>query len=153
MKIFFLHNWGRSFNIWCQIETALNISKILKWWNFRTGLNYFVGSATGSWAPYQKSQEHAIHFELLIDVLAKKIDGVMAISKFDLFFNLVTQFFTYFFVQVTCRNQWPSTYVDQVWWWYVKAFMSYAWQNGQINRQTEGQTDRQTDKRTHLPKL
>ena len=39
--------------------------------------------------------------------------------------------------------------------------MSYAWQNGQTNRQTDkltdrqtdGKTDRQTDKRTYLPKL
>ena len=38
---------------------------------------------------------------------------------------------TYFFVNVTYWNCWPISYVDQVWWWYVKAFASYAWQNGQ----------------------
>ena len=48
---------------------------------------------------------------------------------------------TYLFVNVTHWNCWPITYVDQVWWWYVKAFMSYAWQNGQTNRQTNGQTN------------
>ena len=53
---------------------------------------------------------------------------------------------TYLFVNVTYWNCWPIPYVDQVWWWYVKAFMSYAWQNWQTNRQT----DRQTDKRTYL---
>ena len=26
---------------------------------------------------------------------------------------------TYLFVNVIYRTQWPSTYVDQVWWWYV----------------------------------
>ena len=48
---------------------------------------------------------------------------------------------TYLFVNVAYRNCWPIAYVDQVWWWYVKAFMSYAWQNGQTNRQTNGQTN------------
>ena len=47
---------------------------------------------------------------------------------------------TYLFVNVTYWNCWAIPYVDQVWWWYVKAFMSYAWQNGQ------------TDKRIHLSK-
>ena len=79
-----------------------------------------------------------LHFELLIDVLAKKIDGVMAMTYF---FTQWPSSMTYLFVNVTCWNCWPITYVDQVWWWYVKAFMSYAWQNGQTNRQTNGQTN------------
>ena len=48
---------------------------------------------------------------------------------------------TYLFVNVTYWNSSPIPYVDQVWWWYVKAFMSYAWQNWQTNRQTDRQTD------------
>ena len=44
--------------------------KISKWRNFRAVANFFVGNVTGSWAPYQESQEHALHFELLIDILA-----------------------------------------------------------------------------------
>ena len=31
MKIFFLHNWGRSFHIWGQIEAVSSISKFSKW--------------------------------------------------------------------------------------------------------------------------
>ena len=34
MKTFFLHNLGRPFNIWCQIEASLNISKIFKMTKF-----------------------------------------------------------------------------------------------------------------------
>ena len=41
-----------------------------KWRNFRAGANFFVESVTRSWTHYKKSQEHALHFELLIDVLA-----------------------------------------------------------------------------------
>ena len=52
---------------------------------------------------------------------------------------------TYLFVNVTYWNCSPIPYVDQVWWWYVKAFMSYAWQNWQTNRQTDRQTNRQTN--------
>ena len=52
---------------------------------------------------------------------------------------------TYLFVNVTYLNCSPIPYVDQVWWWYVKAFMSYAWQNWQTNRQTDRQTNRQTN--------
>ena len=44
---------------------------------------------------------------------------------------------TYLFVNVSYWNCSPIPYVDQVWWWYVKAFMSYAWQNWQTNRQTD----------------
>ena len=45
--------------------------KFSKWRNFRAGANFFVESVTGSWTHHQKSQEHALHFELLIDVLAQ----------------------------------------------------------------------------------
>ena len=30
-KLFFWHNLGRSFHIWCQIEAVFNISKFSKW--------------------------------------------------------------------------------------------------------------------------
>ena len=63
-----------------------------------------------------------------------------------IFFTWWPSSMTYLFVNVTYWNCWPIPYVEQVWWWYVKAFMIYAWQNWQTNRQT----DRQTDKRTYL---
>ena len=48
---------------------------------------------------------------------------------------------TFLCVNVTYWNCSPIPYVDQVWWWYVKAFMSYAWQNWQTDRQTNRQTN------------
>ena len=48
---------------------------------------------------------------------------------------------TYLFVNVTFWNCSPIPYVDQDWWWYVKAFMSYARQNWQTNRQMKGQSE------------
>ena len=51
---------------------------------------------------------------------------------------------TYFFVNVTCRNQWLIIHVDQMWWWYVKAFVSYAWQNKQTNRHTNKPSNKHT---------
>ena len=58
-----------------------------------------------------------------------------------IFFTTWPNSMTYWFVNVTYWNCWPITNVDQVWWWYVKAFMSYAWQNGQTNRQVKGQSE------------
>ena len=59
---------------------------------------------------------------------------------------------TYFFVNVTYWNFWPIPYVDQFWWSYVKAFASYAWQNGQTNRQTDRQMKGQSEI-AYLPKF
>ena len=59
---------------------------------------------------------------------------------------------TYLFVNVTYWNCSPIPYVDQVWWWYVKALMSYAWQNWQINRQTDTQMKGQSEI-AYLPKF
>ena len=52
---------------------------------------------------------------------------------------------TYLFVNVTYWNCSPIPYVAQVWWRYVKAFMSYAWQNWQTNRQTDRQMKGQSE--------
>ena len=60
----------------------------------------------------------------------------MAISKFDLLFDLVTWFRDLIFCQCYLQEPVLNTDVDQVWWWYIKAFVSYAWQNRQTNRQT-----------------
>ena len=62
----------------------------LNWRKCEVHANFFVISVTGSKVCYLDSQSNLLHFELLIDVLAQKIDGVMAISKFDLFLDLVT---------------------------------------------------------------
>ena len=84
---------------------------------------------------------------------SSKIDGVVAISKFGLFLTWWPSSMTYLFVNVTYWNCSPIPYVDRVWWWYVKAFMSYAWQNWQTNRQTDRQTDEGQSEIAYLPKF
>ena len=82
-----------------------------------------------------------------------KLTELWQFQNLAYFFTWWPSFVTYFFATVTCRNQWLNTHVYQVWWWYIKAFVTYAWQNRQTNRQTDRRTDRQTnDKRTCSPK-
>ena len=107
--------------------------------------NFFVKSVTGSMLCQPISQWHPLHFELLIELVAQKLTELWRFKNLAYFFTWWPSSMTYLFVNVTYWNCSPIPYVDQVWWWYVKAFMSYAWQNGQTNRQT--------DKRTYLQKL
>ena len=87
------------------------------------------------------SQWHSLHFELLIELVAQKLTELWRFKNLAYFLTWWPSSMTYFFVNVTYWNCSPIPYVDQVWWWYVKAFMSYAWQNWQTNRQTDRQTD------------
>ena len=48
------------------------------------------------------------------------INGVMAISKFDLFFILWPSYGTFVLQKLKGSVLWQTTYVDQVWWWLVK---------------------------------
>ena len=87
------------------------------------------------------SQWHSLHFELLIELVAQKFTELWRFKNFAYFLTWWPSSMTYLFVNVTYWNCSPIPYVDQVWWWYVKAFMSYAWQNWQTNRQTNRQTN------------
>ena len=87
------------------------------------------------------SQWHSLHFELLIELVAQKLTELWWFKKLAYFLTWWPSSMTYLFVNVTYWNCSPIPYVDQVWWWYVKAFMSYAWQNWQTNRQTPRQTN------------
>ena len=91
------------------------------------------------------SQWHSLHFELFIELVAKKLTELWRFKNLAYFLTWWPSSLTYLFVNVTYWNYSPIPYVDQVWWWYVKAFMSYAWQNWQTNRQTDRQTNRQTN--------
>ena len=110
--------------------------------------NFFVKTVTGSMLYQPVSQWHSLHFELLIELVAQKLTELWRLKNLAYFLTWWPSSMTYLSANVTYWNCSPIPYVDQVWWWYVKAFMSYAWQNWQTNRQT----DRQTDKRTYLPK-
>ena len=122
------------------------IDKIFaKWRNFEVVANFFVKTVTGSMLYQPISQWHSLYFELLIELVAQKLTELWWFTNLAYFLTWWPSSMTYLFVNVTYWNCSPIPYVDQVWWWYVKAFMSYAWQNGQTNRQT--------DKRTYLQKL
>ena len=125
-KYFFLHNFGGSFNIWCQIEAALNVRKKIKWRNLRAGVNFFAGSVTRSWAHWQKSQEHAVHFELLIDVLAQKVMVLWHFQNLTYFVISWPSYSTYILVQRTCRNHELVLACDQVWWWLTDSFLRFC---------------------------
>ena len=107
--------------------------------------NFFVKTVTGSMLYQPVSQWHSLHFELLIELVAKKLTELWRFKNLAYFLTWWPSSMTYLFVNVTYWNCSPIPYVDQVWWWYVKAFMSYAWQNWQTNRQTDRQTDKPTN--------
>ena len=58
-------------------------------------LHNFVGIVTGIWAPYQKSQEHTLHFELLIGVLAKKLTELLQFQNLTYFVTSWPSYLTY----------------------------------------------------------
>ena len=118
--------------------------------------NFFVKTVTGSMLYQPVSQWHSLHFELLIELVAQKLTELWRFKNLAYFLTWWPSSMTYLFVNVTYWNSSPIPYVDQVWWWYVKAFMSYAWQNWQTNRQTDRQTDRQMKGQSeiaYLPKF
>ena len=57
----------------------------------------------------------------------KKLRELWQFQNLAYFLTWWPSFVTYLIVQVTCKNQWPSTYMDPIWWWFVKAFVNYAW--------------------------
>ena len=136
-EMFFMHNLHMVFPFmmsnWSYTEQVKNFEK---WRNFEVGANCFVKSVIGS-SYLNRNAKNTPAFWAFDRCSSSKIDGVMAIWKFGLFLTWWPSSMTYLFVNVTYWNCWPIPYVDQVWWWYVKAFMSYAWQNWQINRQTD----------------
>ena len=142
-KYFFLHNLGRSLMWnWSCNEYFRNFQnhEIVE-----LGRTFFVGSVTGSWTHYQKSQEHALHFELLIDVLAQILGKLWQ-------FKTSTYFLTWWRhlwrhqrqnVHSSFRKQVP--YLCQVWCWLLKRCGLYRVDNTQTDRQTDRHTNRQTN--------
>ena len=110
--------------------------------------NFSVKTVTGSMLYQPVSQWHSLHFELLIELEAQKLTELWRFKNLAYFLTWWPSSMTYLFVNVTYWNCSPIPHVDQVWWWYVKAFMSYAWQNWQTNRQTDRQTDKPTNEHT-----
>ena len=106
-----------SFHFWYLIGAILNSQNFCKVTKFLGRANFFVKRVTGRMLYLPDSQGHFLHFELLIEVLAKKLTELWQFQNLAYFLTWWPSFVTYLFVHVTCRNQWPSTYVDPVWWW------------------------------------
>ena len=81
----FLHNLGRLFHIWGQIEAVFNISKFSKCRNFELATNFFTESYTGSWIYQKDSHEHFRHFELFIDALAQILTEIYQFQNLTYF--------------------------------------------------------------------
>ena len=69
----------------------------------------------------------------------------MNISKFDLILTSWPSYLTFDLEKLYTSVSAKDTYVGQVWWWYVKAFVSYRRTHRQTDRQTNTQTNRQTN--------
>ena len=130
------HHYENHFGGWFTYYLSIPVVKLRLYWKLRNFLNwrkfevqanFFIITFTGSMLYKPDSQGHSLHFELLIEVLAKKLRELWQFQNFAYFLTWWPSDVTYLIVQVTCRNQWPSTYMDPIWWWFVKAFVNYAW--------------------------
>ena len=78
-------------------DVKMNLSKIF--WKFQNGrhfgvrASFYTGSCTGIRVIQQDMPCYSLYFELLIDAVAQILQ-VIAISKFDLLFDLVTTYLT-----------------------------------------------------------
>ena len=151
-KYFFLHNLGRSFHIWCQIEVALNISKIFKMTKIWGEGNFFVISVTGSKVCYQEGQSNFLHFELLIDVLTEKLIELWYFQNLTYFVTSWPSYLTYILVQRTCRNHGLVLACDQVWWWLIESILRFCESSVQTDRQTYKQTNMTNQHTYHFGK-
>ena len=85
------------------------LRNFLNWRKFEVHANFFIISVTGSMLYQPDSQGHSLHFELLIEVLTKKLRELWQFQNLAYFLTWWPSFVTYLIVQVTCRNQWPNT--------------------------------------------
>ena len=124
------------------IENREIFKHFRKWRKFDIQANFFVISVTGSYLCYLYSQSHFQLFELLIDVLAKKLTELWRFQNLTYFLTSWPSYLTYILVQRTCRNHGLALACDQVWWWLADSFLRFC----EISVQTNKQTNRQTDK-------
>ena len=87
-KKLFCHNLMRSFYICCQ----MNLSVIF--WDFQNGRHFedrvrFLNvSCTENWVEHQDSQSTFLHYEFLIDVLAKQLTELWLFQNLTQLFDL-----------------------------------------------------------------
>ena len=134
-------------------DAKMNLSKIFR--NFQNGRHFEVraifqtGNCTGSWVLHQDRPCLSLHFELLFNVLAKKLTELWRFQNLTYFLTSWPNYLTF-----DLENKWVScpyqdTCLGQVWWRLVKRCDLYP-ANNIPDRQTDRHTDRQTVRRTYF---
>ena len=118
------------------VENWEIFKKFQNWRKFEVGANFFVISVTESKVCYLDSQSNFLHFELLIDAVAKKLTELWHFQNLTYFLTSWPSYLTYILVQRTCRNHGLVLACDQVWWWLIESFLRFCEISVQTNRQT-----------------
>ena len=143
----------RSFNIWFQTEDISKKIKILKFskqaicWGL---CELFRQKCHRKLRCHLDSQEHYLHFELLINVLAKILTELWQFQNLTYFLISWPSYFTFDLVNKWVPSTYQDTYLVQVWWWLVKQCDLYPANNLHPDRQTERQTNRETNRQTNI---
>ena len=119
------------------------------WRKFEVEVNFFVISVTGNEVCHLNSQSNILHFELLIEVLAKKLTELLQFQNLTYFWTWWRHRWRHQHQKLYRPSQIQDTYMCQVWFWLLESCDLYR----NLNRQTDKQTNRQTVRRTYLPKL
>ena len=85
-KIFFTHTLHMFFSFLISNWSYIEYIKIFaKWRNFEVSANFFVKTVTGSMLYQPVSQWHALHFELLIELVAQKLTELWWLKIWPIF--------------------------------------------------------------------
>ena len=128
-----------SFLWFCEISVQTN--RQTNTTNEHTCQNFFVISVTGSLICYLDSQFNYLHFELLIDTVARKLTELWQFQNLTYFLTSWPSYLTYILVQRTCRNHGLVLACDQVWWWLTESFLWFCEISVQTNRQMKERSE------------
>ena len=122
------------FRLYWKLRNLKKISKVTKIWG---RANFFVISVTGNKVCCVDSHSNFLHFELLMDAVAKKLMELWHFENLTYFLTSWPSYLTYILVQRTCRNHGLVLACDQVWWWLIESFLRFCEISVQTNRQTD----------------
>ena len=135
------------------IFLPIPVAKLRLYWKLRNfqifskltkilgGANFFVISVTGSSVCYLDSQSNLLRFELLIDVVPKKLMELRYFKDLTYFVTSWPSYLTYILVQRTCRTHGLVLAFDEVWWWLTVSFLRFCEISVQRNKQMKGQSE------------
>ena len=119
-----------------KLELFIIFKKFEKWRNFELAANIFNKHVTGNWVCYVNSQEQFLNFELLIDVLAKKMTELWQFQNVIYLLTSWPSYLTFDLEKLQGSSLYMTSYVDQVWWRLLKKCNMYRVPNKQTDRQT-----------------